>query len=742
MTTILGTPGAETLDQSASGGPVFVLAGAGADTIRGSGFADTIAGEAGGDSIAGGAGLDRAAYAGAPAPVSGNLGTGLVQDGYGGTDTLVGIEGLIGSAFADSLTGGGSNPASSDDWEIFAGLAGADTLNGGAGLDLADYAQSPAGVIVNLAAGTAQDGHGATDSLLGIEGAIGSAFADTLAGGNPAAAALEFFEGGQGGDSIAGGAGFDMVFHRGDPAGVLVDLPGLLAVDGWGSTDTLSGIEGAEGSAFADTMIGDSENNRFDGGGGGDSLAGGLGTDTLEMDDAPAGVVLDLTTGLVADGSGGIDTVSGFEAAIGSAFADTMLGSAAGEVLAGLAGADWIDAGGGIDAVDGGAGADSLAGGNGNDTVTGGDDADSLSGDAGHDQLEGGNGNDTVLGGDGNDLILAGGAADVIYGQAGNDTVDGGSGDDFMDGGPGGDWLDGAAGVNQLSYAGSPAAVTVNLETNANAGGDAAGDLVFNVTTLLGSAQGDSLTGRTLAGTALVAGGGDDGATGGTLADALYGQAGNDTLSGLGGDDLIDGAEGNDLIDGGNGRDDIHAGEGNDTVLAGEGTPIDLVSGGNGNDSLDGQGGADVLFGGNGNDTVAGGNGDDWIQGDAGNDLLRGGAGALDWLEGGAGGDTIDGEAGQDYIRGGAGNDRFEFRTGCGANVIADYAIGDVIAIERFINGTGLSEFGFIQAQGRLFGFGADSVIELSAVIGSFTDYIWLVGYDKDVLISSNFSFF
>jgi Ca2+-binding RTX toxin-like protein len=69
-------------------------------------------------------------------------------DGLAGNDTL------DGGAGNDSLIGG-----SGDDW--FVGGAGADTLDGGAGYDRANYVGAPAGIVVNLATGTASsDGNG------------------------------------------------------------------------------------------------------------------------------------------------------------------------------------------------------------------------------------------------------------------------------------------------------------------------------------------------------------------------------------------------------------------------------------------------------------------------------------------------------------------------------------------------------------------------------------------------------
>jgi Ca2+-binding RTX toxin-like protein len=57
--------------------------------------------------------------------------------------------------------------------------------------------RSKAGVVVNLATGTASDGYGGTDTLSGIENVRGSTFNDTLTGD----ANANWLEGGVGNDT-------------------------------------------------------------------------------------------------------------------------------------------------------------------------------------------------------------------------------------------------------------------------------------------------------------------------------------------------------------------------------------------------------------------------------------------------------------------------------------------------------------------------------------------------------------
>jgi Ca2+-binding RTX toxin-like protein len=62
-------------------------------------------GAAGSDTLIGGVGIDTASYAGSAAGVSVNLATGAMSGGDAAGDTLSGLEQVLGSGFADTLTG-------------------------------------------------------------------------------------------------------------------------------------------------------------------------------------------------------------------------------------------------------------------------------------------------------------------------------------------------------------------------------------------------------------------------------------------------------------------------------------------------------------------------------------------------------------------------------------------------------------------------------------------------------------
>ena len=212
----------------------------------------------------------------------------------------------------------------------------------------------------------------------------------------------------------------------------------------------------------------------------------------------------------------------------------------------------------------------------------------------------------------------------AINGTAGNDTLNGTNAIET---------IDGLAGLDTVSYAASANAVTVNLLTGVNTGGDAAGDTLINIENITGSALNDNLTGND----------GDN---------VLSGGLGNDTMQGGKGNDTVDGGDGNDNIGGGQGDDVITGGTGNDTLRGALGN--DDVSGGEGDDTLDesndisglsrnllaGNQGNDRIYGGSGVDSLQGGQGDDLLLGNGGNDNIRAGKGS-DSVWGGLGDDVV-----------------------------------------------------------------------------------------------------
>jgi Ca2+-binding RTX toxin-like protein len=132
-------------------------------------------------------------------------------------DTITSIEGAVGSPLDDTFLGDSGD-------NVFAGLGGADTIVGGDGEDLADYALSGDGVDVDLNDGTFSGGDAAGDVLTQIEDLTGSGLGDTLIGDN----GPNVLSGLEGGDTLKGKNGDD----------TLIGGDGTDTFDGGGDTDS------------------------------------------------------------------------------------------------------------------------------------------------------------------------------------------------------------------------------------------------------------------------------------------------------------------------------------------------------------------------------------------------------------------------------------------------------------------------------------------------------------------------
>ena len=349
-----------------------LIGGQGIDTLLGEAGADTLRGGIGADILDGGAGQDAASYSDSTAAVRITLvdgaATGLGGDAAG--DVLTGIEDLVGSAQADSLTG--------DDFvNMLTGGAGVDTLTGGRGNDV--YVTDGLDVMVE-AAGGGRDQVRSTVSitlLTNFEDAVltGSA-AGNLTGntvgnglfGNGAANQLQGFGGA---DTMQGGGGADVYFA--DISDTLVEEvdSGIDRVNisanytlaanfenlTLGGTGNFSGT----GNAANNVIIGNAGDNMLDGRTGSDTLRGGAGDDTYVIEDGDRIIeTLNNGTDLVLSG---IDlalaihvenlTLTGSTAVLakGNILANVLIGNVADNTLNG---------GQGIDRLTGGAGADSF----------------------------------------------------------------------------------------------------------------------------------------------------------------------------------------------------------------------------------------------------------------------------------------------------------------------------------------------------------------------------------------------
>jgi len=217
--------------------------------------------------------------------------SGPQNTGGAGTDTLAGIETLIGSRFDDELIGGDSADSLSGGVgrdELGGGL-GDGTMTGGAGMDTIDFSEASTAVTVGLAAGTAAGGGGG-DTLSGVENVIGSASGDTLTGdanANVLSGSLgpDALERRSGEDTLDGGDESDTAVFSAAGVPVRVDLgAGTSSGDG----DGRPGLdERAVGTAFDDRLLGSSVRNHLNGGPGADRLFGRLGPGPDTCGEAP-----------------------------------------------------------------------------------------------------------------------------------------------------------------------------------------------------------------------------------------------------------------------------------------------------------------------------------------------------------------------------------------------------------------------------------------------------------------------
>ncbi|MFZ1736023.1 MAG: calcium-binding protein, partial [Candidatus Moraniibacteriota bacterium] len=350
----------------------------------------------------------------------------------------------------------------------------------------------------------------------------------------------------------------------------------------------------------------------------------------------------------------------------------------------------------------------------GNDTITGGSlSGNVLVGDV-NDQNAGSltGGDDTITGGALADSIygdyrnfvggtIVSGGADILDGASGDDMIFGNEGDDTLIGGADDDTLDGGAGTDTADFSTTLIAefITVNLAAGSDqAVASMAGqslsldtDQLISIENVIGTAQGDSITGNSAV-NRLEGRAGSDFLDGGANADTMLGGADDDTY-------IVDNA--GDVVT-------ELAAEGTDTVqstvfyilpdnvenlslldttdINGVGNALaNILIGNGGNNILDGVGGADTMSGGSGNDiyvvdnagdivSEAVGQGTDQVNSSVGFTLfsnlenlsLLGSANVdaignelANILIGNAGSNTLDGLAGADNMAGGLGDDIF-----------------------------------------------------------------------------------
>jgi Ca2+-binding RTX toxin-like protein len=374
---------------------------------------------------------------------------------------------------------------------------------------------------------------------------LGKLFAGTAANDTLTGTVVDDSIHGQGGaDTLDGAGGADTMFGGAGNDIYIVDNAGDVAIENAGEgTDTVyssahfrlaANVEtlvlqgGADlqgyGNLQSNTLIGNTGSNILDGAGGADAMSGGTGNDVYYVDDAGDQVTenpgegndvvfsiahLRLTANVETLVLQGSFDLQGY----GNSLPNTLFGNV------------------GINLLDGDAGADVMAGGDGNDVYIVDNAADQVRENAGE-------GSDAVfatadfrLPANVETLVLQGsaglqgygnGQANTIYGNSGNNLLDGGSGADTMLGGLGNDTYFVDDGSDQIVE-------------NANEGTDA----VFATVDFTLSANVETLV---LQGAANLSG------TGNALANAIFGNAGDNVLDGQGDADVLTGNAGNDTF--------------------------------------------------------------------------------------------------------------------------------------------------------------------------------------------------
>jgi Ca2+-binding RTX toxin-like protein len=557
--------------------------------------------------------------------VAGNGSSGTVNDSFGNTDTVSGVEVVRATFFVDTFNGG-------VDDEEFQGLKGADIINGGGGFDVAAYyndrwdngiqAGGLAGITANfsgdtlangISVGTVVDGFGTADQLTNIEAIDGTDFSDTMTGG---ADRVEFWAG-QGDDNLTGGSANDEL-QGGD---------GTDTIHGGNGNDNIRGDEGGNFNQGNDQLFGDAGDDSFKGGAGNDLINGGADRDRVEYnlettftgDDATHGVIVNLSAaalvnvsvagialttvaaGTAIDTRNYVDTLVSIEEVQGTGYDDIIVSGNASGHFDGREGNDKITSGSGDDSIDGGAGNDTLIGGTGDNFYEGGAGLDSYTGgtlttDNQWDKISferetggvgiiatfTGGGNVTVKDtygnnetGTGIDEIKGSQYVDLITGSTGNESAEGMGGADTFNMGIGRDRIE----YSHESDAGTTQGVIVNISTAA-------------ITATLNN--------------------GLETVQAGHARDSF---GANDTLNGV---EDVDGTDFNDVIYGNvddnelrgrDGTDIIHGGNGNDNIRGDEGGNFNQ-----GNDQLFGEAGNDSFKGGAGNDLIDGGADDDRVE--------------------------------------------------------------------------------------------------------------------------------
>ncbi|SPF81808.1 beta strand repeat-containing protein [Pseudoprimorskyibacter insulae] len=679
----------------------------GNDTVIGGAGDNRFNAGSGNDSYAGGSGTDEISYrddgydsagaaAGGITVTMTGQNAGTIVDAWVGNDTISSIERVLGSALADTMTGGAGNDFfwGDDGDDVLSGGTGQDTLLGGNGNDSLNPGNSDNFNVIVAGAG---------DDTVDFTGITAQYF-------NPA---LYHYDLPQGINAAVDGAANTASIDK-NGAGITTIVNVRAALQGDGLT--------LNGTSYDDLFNIDLTSGDWvgvEGERGNDTINIGAGNGTVRIDymdsSATSGVLANLTSGIVAnDGLGYIDQINIDVGARlveirGTDLDDSIMGSAGSDRFITEQGDDTIDGSDGWDTVRynrSGVGAVTVDLGAG--TATGTWDGvvffdtlrniEAVSGSRDDDDLLIGDDNDNYLAGEGgNDTLIGNGGDDSFEDLDGDNSISGGSGEDYATIGRGNSTVDGGADYDTVEIVDDTSeALVINFTDGVN--GDqpriigrsdhSASATVYyaatlnNIERIAVDFEGD-----------LLVLGDDNDNTIDLLADmstlTFHGGGGTDqlqmhrlTMEG----DTTSGVTLDEFLTSGMGLE-YDSSTGDLRMTNAEGSTVALLSGveeirfadqtmtiaqvvsaaggggpTNADDDLTGTDDNDTIDAQDGNDTVTGLDGDDKLIGGNGNDSLSGGDGN-DTLQGGAGDDTLDASGGSastnyfgDYVMPGTGS--------------------------------------------------------------------------------------